>query len=278
MHNIACNTYPWDMFYRRDGRTFGQNLVADLAAVAACGIHRIEPNLESVAMVDRYADALSPAGLTMPSIYVNSVLHEAGAVETSIHDVVTIATRARARADTTIVVTNPRPISWGGPENKSNEEILRQGDALNRLGAALRAEGLTLAYHNHDSELRLGARELHHMLASTDAELVKFCFDPHWTFRGCDNSELAVFDILTLYAERIVELHLRQSTHGVWDEAFAATGDIDYSRLLASLTSREIHPLITLEQAVEDGSPHSLDAATAHARSVQALGAMLNPS
>lgn len=272
---LTCNSYPWDMFYRREGRTFGAELATDLAAVAACGVESIEPNLESLEMVDAYADALTGAGLSMVSVYVNSVLHEANTVEASINEVMRIAGRAQERAGTRIVVTNPRPITWGGPENKTNDEIRRQGEALTRLGEQLRANGITLAYHNHDSEFRLGARELHHMLAATDPTAVKFCFDPHWTYRGCDNSELAVFDILNLYADRVVELHLRQSTGGVWDETFAATGDIDYGRLLAGLSAMDIHPLITLEQAVEEGSPHTVDAVAAHKQSVKTVRDMI---
>ena len=174
-----------------------------------------------------------------------------------------------------MLVTNPKPISWGGPENKTETQIRTQGRALDQLGAALRAEGITLAYHNHDSELRLGAREFHHMLVSTDPANVKFCLDAHWVYRGCGNSSLALFDTLELYADRIVELHLRQSTGGVWDEAFAAESDIDYQRLFTFLRERDIHPLLTMEQAVEDDSTQVHDSVSAHRASCDALRAML---
>lgn len=92
-------------------------------------------------------------------------------------------------------------------------------------GAALRKLGLHLAYHNHDAELRHGAREFHHMLTATDPENVKLCLDAHWVFRGCGDSEIAVFDALEHYHERIVELHLRQSV---------SVGDSDHRMIFKS--------------------------------------------
>lgn len=271
---LACNTYPWFTFDQRDGRDFYADLPAAAAAVAACGIESLEPNLESLALADAYVAALKPHGVRMDSVYVNTVLHEAAAVEASIEEAVRITTRARDLAGTRLVVTNPRPISWGGPENKTDDEIRRQGEALNRLGQRLTAEGLTLAYHNHDSELRLGAREFHHMLAATNPAHVKFCFDAHWIYRGSGDSNVAVFDAIRLYGDRVVEVHLRQSTNGVWDEVFAPVSDLDYPAILAALRERGSRPLLTLEQAVEETSPHTLDATAAHHASVAALQAL----
>jgi inosose dehydratase len=270
MPPLSTNQYPWDTFYRREGKNFADNLPASFAEVIASGFTALEPNLESVEMVDAFVKAAKPLGVTMPTIYVNSVLHDHTA-NTSIEEVLRIATRARDLAQTTIVVTNPRPIRWGGPENKSDAEIITQGKALEKLGAALHREGITLAYHNHDSEFRLGAREYHHMHNATDPAHVKFCLDPHWVYRGSGNSEVAVFDTVALYGSRVVELHLRQSTQGIWTETFTPTGDINYPRLLTELSAQGVHPFFTLEQAVEDGSPHTLNSVEAHRVSLSRL-------
>ena len=69
---------------------------------------------------------------------------------------------------TKIIVTNPSPLGWGSKENKTDQQLLDQAVALDKLGAELRAMGLTLAYHTHDSEFRAGAREFHHMMLATD--------------------------------------------------------------------------------------------------------------
>ncbi len=48
---------------------------------------------------------------------------------------------------------------------------------------------------------------------------------------GCGDLQVGLFDTVERYHERIVELHLRQSTGGVWTEALHMVGDIDYRRL-----------------------------------------------
>lgn len=100
--------------------------------------------------------------------------------------------------------------------------------------------GITLAYHNHDAEMREGAREFHHMLTGTNPENVKLCLDAHWIYRGAGNSQFALFDIVELYCDRIVERHLRQSHDGIWSEVFGA-GDIDYTSLTVMLNKKKLN-------------------------------------
>lgn len=266
-HSIASNTYPWGTFAQREGRDFPLHTDESLAAMASSGVTGYEPIVESPAAFDGLAARLRRHGLRMRSLYVNSVLHDAARAEASMGEVLAIGRRA-AETGTTIFVTNPSPIRWGGPENKSDAELRQQARALDRLGAGLRALGITLAYHNHDIELRLGAREFHHMLSATDPQNVGFCLDAHWVYRGCGNSQVALFDTVERYGSRIVELHLRQSREGIWTEVFTAEGDIDYPRLARWLKDHRLRPHLVLEQALEDGSPHTLDAVEAHRRSL----------
>ena len=152
---------------------------------------------------------------------------------------------------------------------ESTAKHLRQPPVALLIGAELRKLGITLAYHNHDMELRNGAREFHHMLTATSPENVKFCLDSHWVFRGCGDSQLALFDALEMHGSRIIELHLRQSAGGVWTEVFTGAGDIDYARLASWLHTHSLKPHLVLEQAVEKGSPHTMDAVKAHRQSVE---------
>src|SRR5215212_59436 len=260
---VATNTYPWGTFASRDGGTFVPHSAEALAAIASAGCAGYEPIINDVEEFEGLGARLRAHGLDMRSIYVNSSLHEESAAVASIEHVLAIAQRA-VEIGTRIVVTNPSPIRWGGPENKTDPQIRSQAVALDRLGLELRASGLTLAYHNHDAELRLGAREFHHMLTATDPANVKFCLDAHWVFRGCGDSQVALFDAVEHYGERIVELHLRQSRDGVWTEVFSAEGDVDYPRLSAWLQRHDVRPRLTLEQAVESGSPKTVDAVAAH--------------
>jgi inosose dehydratase len=262
--HVATNTYPWTTFAARDGGAFPLHADASLAAIASAGLRGYEPIIESADEVAPLAPRLKAHGLEMRSIYVNSRLHD-DAADASIATVTAIA-RAVEPLGTRIIVTNPSPIRWGGPENKTDAQIVAQARALDRLGADLRGMGLTLAYHNHDAELRAAAREFHHMLTATDPAHVKLCLDAHWVFRGASDSQVALFDAVEHYGERIVELHLRQSRGGRWAEVFTADGDIEYARLSRWLRAHRLQPHLVLEQAVEEGSPKTMDVVAAHRR------------
>ncbi len=261
--HLATNTYPWSTFAKRRGAKFPLHTAESLAQIASTGLRGYEPILQAPEECEGLGDRLLLQGLEMRSFYVNSTLHEEDKVADSIATVLAIA-RAAAPLGAKILVTNPSPIRWGGSEDKSDVQLRVQAEALDSLGAELKKLGMALAYHNHDSELRRGAREFHHMLTATDPELVKFCLDSHWVYRGCGNSQVALFDTVTHYADRIVELHLRQSRNGIWSEVFTASGDIDYRRLMKSLFERGVRPHLVLEQAVEKGSPDHLGVVEAH--------------
>jgi inosose dehydratase len=267
MH-IATNTYPWGTFAKRDAQTFKLHSDEALAAIASCGLKGYEPAITSPAEFDGLGGRLKAHGLEMRSLYVNSTLHEDSQAAASIASVTAIAQRA-AELGCQIIVTNPSPLKWGGSESKSDAQLVTQAKALEQLGAELRKLGISLAYHNHDMELRNGAREFHHMLTATSPENVKFCLDAHWVFRGCGDSQVALFDVLELYGSRVIELHLRQSAGGVWTEVFTGAGDIDYARLASWLHTHSLKPHLVLEQAVEKGSPHTMDAVKAHQQSVE---------
>jgi inosose dehydratase len=105
------------------------------------------------------------------------------------------------------------------------------------------------------------------MLAATDPDAVRLCLDLHWVYRGAENSQVALEDIIRLYAPRISELHIRQSKGGVWDETVGA-GDIDMALIGAMLAERGVRPLLVLEHAYEDGTPQTMGEVEAHAASV----------
>ncbi len=254
-------------FYAREQREFRVRDDACLAEIAASGVQGLETAINDPAEIDALTPLLARHGLEMRSVYMTSQLHDADQAEASIARVVAVVRRAR-EAGTRILVTNPSPLHWGGEQDKSDAQLTVQAAALNRLGAELKALDVTLAYHNHNMELRCAAREFHHMMVGTDPDLVTLCLDAHWIYRGAGNSAIALFDIVHLYGSRITELHVRQSQSHVWTEVFG-DGDVDYARLVAQLQSRHVQPLVVLEQAVEQGSPQTLTAVEAHRRSCE---------
>ena len=260
--HLASNQYSWLTFYKRDGRDFFSDLGANLADLKTCALDGYEPIINNPDDVDTLVPLLRKQGLEMRSIYVNSTMHEPDEAEKSIASILAIAGPLKM-AGAKIVVTNPNPIRWGGPENKDDRQLEVQADALERLGKELRKFGLTLAYHNHDVELRNAAREFHHMMVGTDPKYVTLCLDAHWIYRASGNSQTALFDIVELYGKRITEVHLRQSRDGVWTETFSK-GDIDYERLAKALHDKGVRPHLVLEQAPETGTPKTMGPVELH--------------
>ncbi len=265
--HLACNQYPWTVFYQRDNRNFNDELDNGLGELAASGMDGYEPLANNPQELDHLGPLLKKHSLQMRSLYVNSVLHEKEKADESIEAVLAIAEKAKS-IGTKIIVTNPSPIQWGGPQNKNDAQLKVQAAALEKLGRQLKAMGLTLSYHNHDIELRNAAREFHHMMLGTDPESVTLCLDAHWVYRGSGNSVVALFDVLKLYGPRITELHIRQSKDNIWTETFGQ-GDIDYPTLARYLLDIGVKPHIVLEQAVEAGSPKTMTTLEAFKKSAQ---------
>ncbi len=254
---LSCQQYTWSTFFKREKKEWLADLDTSFESLKRSGYSTFEPTFDSVDAVKAIKGPIQKHSVKVRSCYVNSILHDPDQRSKSIDQVLAIATAAKDLG-AKIVVTNPSPIQWGGPENKSDRQLTHQAEALEELGSELTSLGLVLAYHNHDAEMREGAREFHHMLA-TDPDNVSLCLDSHWIFRGAGDSSVALFDIVDLYRDRIVELHLRQSRKGTWTETFGV-GDIDYHRLAKYLNDQDIHPLIVMEQAVEEGTPHRMTA------------------
>ncbi len=234
---LSCNSYTWNTFYERAGKKWMADPDESLRDFVESGFTAYEPAINSVKQLQDLGPLLKKYGLTMPSLYVNSSLHKRDSADESVATALAIADMAKTLG-TRIVVTNPNPIKWGSPENKSDEELTEQVRNLDRLGAELRKRGLMLAYHTHAPEHRAAAREFHHMMLGSDPTNVKLCLDAHWVYRGSDNSQIALFDVVKLYGKRVVEVHVRQSKGGIWAETFTPTGDVDYPRLATELKAR----------------------------------------
>lgn len=259
---ISCQQYPWQTFLQREGKEWKKNIAISMEQVAASGFTGFEPSIDSIIDIGKIQPFLSKHKLQSPSMYVNSVLHDPEESQDNIDAIVRLAKTAKVLG-VQIIVTNPSPIRWGGDEDKTDDQLKIQAEALDQLGSKLREIDLTLAYHNHDAEMRNSAREFHHMMLGTDPKNVKLCLDAHWIYRGAGNSQVALFDIVQLYQDRIAELHLRQSREGIWTEAFGP-GDIDYARLAAMLKAKGQEPHLVLEQAVEKDTPNTMNGVEAH--------------
>lgn len=260
---ISSNSYNWGTFYGRENKNWGENLEADMAEYTKTGLQAYEPSLGSADEAKKLIAVLKKYNIKMPSVYIGSVLHEKEQIEKSIKNILEIAAVVK-NYGTKIIVTNPNPIAWGSEKLKTDEQLSLQAKAREKIGKSLKVDGLKLAYHTHDVELKAGAREFHHMLQNTSPENLYFCMDVHWVYKGSQNSQLAVFDIFKIYNNRIIELHIRQSKNGIWQEVFSADGDIDYKQFALELVKKKVKPHIVIEQCLEKDSPNTMNAVLAH--------------
>jgi len=259
---ISSTSYPWFTFYRREGKEWMADADACIRDVAGAGLKAFEPAVNSLGELQALGPALKKYGIGMGSVYIGTTLHDPATAEQNINQTVQLGVAAKEWG-AKIIVSNPSPVRWGDPVDKDDAALTVQAASLEKLGVMLASHDLKLAYHNHDMEMRQGAREFHHMLSSTSPRFVSFCLDVHWIYRGMGNSQVALFDIVRMYANRIAELHIRQSNNQVWSEVFGP-GDIDYGKLAAELARLKIRPNLALEQCLEEKSPNTVSAADAH--------------
>lgn len=260
-HTIGTQVYPWLQYYKEEGRNWKDHLPEILDQVKAAGLDAWEQSIESEAEVERLAVLLEYRDLQMVSIYAGGMFHEPNFEEM----VATTVSRARLVKPLGVryVVCNPSPISWGKPLDKDDAQLGRQAKALQLLGDGLREAGMELSYHVHTPELRNGAREFHHMMLNVTPEAMGLCLETHWLYRGCGDSNVAVLDIMQLYEDRINTTHLRQSQKSIWDETFR-DGDVDNETIFRRLRKLEYTGPLTLEMAIEKGTPNTMSRMEAH--------------
>jgi len=261
--HIACNQFCWINMYGRANKVFNADLDTGFGQVKQSGMDGLETMLGDVQTAEHVIPLLTKHGLEMRSFYAGVTLHEPALAEANIDRVVATAKRSRELIDLQIVVVNPTPLQ---NQAKSDEQLGFQADAMTRLGSRLAEIGATLAYHFHAPAWQNEGREFHHLMNETDPQLVQLCLDTHWVYRGSGNRAPKVHQVIERYGPRIAELHLRQSIDGVWTECMC-DGDIDYRRVADELQSRGVRPLLVLEQAVEKGTPNTMDAIESHRRS-----------
>jgi inosose dehydratase len=261
--HVACNHFCWINMYRRQGKDFNADLDAGLAEVKRSGMDGLEAMLGDAAAAERVVPLLKKHGLAMRSFYTGATLHDADATDASIERVVATATRAKELVDLRIVVVNPTPLRG---KTKSDAQLATQAEAMTGLGGQLAERGMTLAYHFHSPAWQNEGREFHNVMNETDPKLVKLCLDTHWVYRGSGNNAARVYEVVERYGKRVAELHIRQSKDGVWTE-YLTDGDIDYVKVSNGLKAQDVKPLLVLEQAVEKGTPNTMDAVESHRRS-----------
>ncbi|MBV9468370.1 MAG: TIM barrel protein [Abitibacteriaceae bacterium] len=263
---IGVQEYDWLQIYEAQGQRHRDHLDEIFAALTECGIEAWEQSVSSAEEAQRLKTLLGKHGLKMPSMYAGGSLHTQD-WQKSVEQILQQA-RWAAPLGVNVVAVNPDPLSWGKVMDKTDGQLKQQAEAMQNLGERLTAEGMALAYHTHDAEMRAAAREFHHMMLATAPQHVGLCLDTHWIYRGAGNSQVALYDIVKLYGSRIRSLHIRQSHNGVWAET-VGDGDIDYQPLAQQLKAQNFQGPIIIERAIEAGTPRTMSGVEAHRRSAE---------
>ncbi|HET9107753.1 MAG TPA: sugar phosphate isomerase/epimerase [Steroidobacteraceae bacterium] len=234
--------------------TLGQEPYRDLdgtlRTVARIGYRAVEP----VALMKRTARqlraALDRAGLSCPSTHVPLQTFGAGGPSLA-GDVGRLAAEMHVLGVRYVVVPifpvpdriKPRKGESGvdffarAGRQMTAEDWRRTAAELNGKGAALRREGLRLAYHNHNVEFaRYGSQTAFDLLlANTDPDLVRFEMDIGWVAAaGVDPIPL-----LRAHARRFRLVHIKDLKPDTvpnnafrMDPADVGSGHLDWRRIL----------------------------------------------
>jgi sugar phosphate isomerase/epimerase len=184
------------------------------------------------------AAMLRRAGLTAPSAHVD---HNA------------IKTRWQETLDQARTIGHRYLIlAWLVPaERERLDQYRRLAEELNRAGAAAKAAGITLGYHNHDFEFhRLGGEVPYDvLLAATDPSLIKLELDLYWaTKAGAD--PLGYF---ARWPGRFPLVHVKDMGRGS-DGAMVdlGTGRIEFGKIFARRKAAGIEHFIVEHDQPKD--------------------------
>lgn len=251
---VGCNVYVWTQFAAREKKTLNPGEV--LSALRDCGYDYLEFFM-NVARPDenaKIAAQMKEKGLQPFSLYTGARLHEADKAKQNVARLLAVAKVCQA-AGFSVISCNPDPIG----REKTDVELKTQIDALTELGEGLNDLGMRLGIHHHMPEMRSNGREFHANFRNTKPEVVGFCYDVHWVWKG----GVMPMDALKEYGNRIVTWHLRQSRNNIWLEKLD-TGDIDYEAIAKYAKENNLARRFTVEMALEKETQVTLSAVESH--------------
>jgi inosose dehydratase len=254
---VGSNIYGWTQYAQRDKKKLDVEEV--ISALRDCGYDYLE-NFMDVGRpetIAKFADQLKAKGLQPVSLYTGAQLHEAGKMEEAVEKIL-VAAKVCQQAGFVVISCNPDPIG----REKTDAELKTQAAGLTKLGEGLNQLGLRLGVHHHMPEMANKAREFHSNFRQTKPEVVGFCYDVHWVWKGGVPPE----DALKEYGDRVVTWHLRQSRDKVWWEDLD-NGDVDYEFVAKCAKQQNLPRRFTVELAIESGTKITRSGVENHRRS-----------
>jgi inosose dehydratase len=251
---VGSNIYVWTQYAQRDKKPLDVEGV--ISALRDCGYDYLETfvNLDHPEENAKFAAQLRAKGLQPVSLYTPARLHEKEKLGETLSKIVAAANVCR-QAGFKVICCNADPIG----REKTGEELQTQAEGLAQLGDALNSLEMKLAVHQHLPEMANDGREFHYDFDHTKPELVGWCFDVNWVWKG----GVVPLDGLKQYGNRVVTWHLRQSRDGVWLEDLES-GDIDYPEIAKYADAHHLPKRYTVELAIEPGTKITRSAVENH--------------
>jgi inosose dehydratase len=245
---LMLQPYVWTQWFGQRKIALADGLERMFTASQRAGYRRMEliDSFLAPELRERTTALVRQYGFEVPVVYHGGAFHDPEAAGSSLEAILATADTARPLG-TRWVNTNCNPKR--GRERKTDEELAVEAENLNRLGRSLRQRGMRLMLHAHDPDMAEGAREWRSNLHHTDPELVWFCMDVHWIYRGKQEP----MQLLREAGRRTASLHVRNSVNGIWSESFG-DGDVDYRPVAKFLESIQYDGLIAVELAYENGT------------------------
>ncbi|MCX7827063.1 MAG: TIM barrel protein, partial [Verrucomicrobiae bacterium] len=176
---VGSNVFGWTQYARRDKKPF--DIVETMSALRDCGYDYLESFMDFAKpdSVATLADQMKSKGLKPVSLYAGARLHEADKAKGVVDQLLAAAKVCKA-CGFQVISCNPSPIG----REKTDEELKTQVAALKDLGQGLKDLGLKLGIHHHLPEMANNAREFHYNFRNSPPDLVGFCYDVHWVWKG----------------------------------------------------------------------------------------------
>ena len=254
---VGSNIYGWGQYAEREKRKLDVGEV--ISALRDAGYDYLESWLrpDTPDEIGRFADQLKAKGLQPVSLYSGGRLHEAAKTSEVLAKLLKAA-RIAQQAGFRVISCNPDPIR----REKTEEELKTQTAALTEFGQGLNELGMKLGIHQHLPEMANNAREFHYVFDHTKPDVVGWCYDVHWVWKG----GIMPLDALKQYGRRVVTWHLRQSRDRVWWEDLD-TGDIDYAAVAKHAKDHKLARRFSVELALEPGTKITRSVVENHRRS-----------
>jgi len=254
---VGSNVFGWTQYARRDKKPFDIGEV--MSALRDLGYDYLESFMDFAKpdSVAALAEQMKSKGLKPVSLYAGPKLHEADKAKGVVAQLLAAA-KVCKECGFQVISCNPSPIG----REKTDEELKTQVAALKEFGQGLKELGLKLGVHHHLPEMANNAREFHYNFRNSLPDIVGFCYDVHWVWKG----GIQPADALREYGNRVATWHIRQSREGVWWEDLD-TGDIDYAAIARYAAEHHLPRRFTVELAIEPKTQITRSAVENHRRS-----------